>query len=635
MVFNLTKITPSCRVFNFHKIITFDTEALRFNDDTFNEFSLLVKELKETVEDYDYEDLYEIQKFYNIDFYDGEKHYYSENIDDVIPLLLMFKQKYKKISLFAHNIKYDIRILNLIPYLSANYFLGLPYSLKMMDNVFYTKFVSKNNEYIIQIMDSRNYFKTSLNNIAKMFNMNKTDITEYDLPADEWNKQLQIDGEERVKTDTEILYVALKAFSEMPFNFGITLASTSLNTFRKNYLKKTIYFPDELMENALLSYRGGLVLPYQLAINEKLYSYDINSLYPKVMRDNPYSVKYNKEITDYRWIYDDIKNNAYNYLVKVRYSGNGYSPIMDKYDNQLMPFLENELWITGNELLALYENNFNILILEAHTFYNDFIFKEFVDDFYNKRLESKTAYEKEFFKTILNSLYGKFGQHKAHSEFMKIDEIENEMVKYTLMNTHNQHIMIDGTMYNKYGSIITTTKESEIRYNPLIASEVTANARLLNYEYSKIFGFENLFYTDTDSFFVKNRRTILEGNELGKLKVEKEGIFNIYAPKDYSYYGKCNKKDCNICKDGDGLHFTIKGIRDTLSLYGHSYENKRWSGIKYPLNNNMYIDKRIQYINRVNKKMRYVNGIGYEWRNKEEYNKYAGIRPKITISGLP
>lgn len=598
------KISTSSKDFQFFNIIAFDSESYRYDKGD-----------------------YELQQFFNMDFYDGKKHYYSENLNDVVPIILMFKKKYKKITLFAHNIKYDIRILHLLDYLASNKFLNMRSVLKMLDSNIFVKFSSPNNEYVIQFSDSMNYFKTSLSRLAKMFGYSKVDEEEYNLSPEEWNNQLKISGKDRVQTDTEILYTALQSFSNMNFNFGMTLAGTSLNTFKNQYLKKPIYFPDALINPALQSYHGGIVLPYRLGEIDNAYSYDVNSLYPYVMKENYYSINFKDELTNFKYIYDDIKNNNYNYLVNVDYLGNDYSPVFTYYDNSLIPFLSNDnQWMTGKELLALYENNFSIKINKVYEFHNAQIFREFVTDYYNKRLNSKSEYEREFYKILLNSLYGKMGQHRKHSEFIKIEDIKNPMIKEILNSDEDkQFFYINEQVYSKYGKYVTVSKEGIVKYNPLIASEVTANARLVNFDYTKMFGFDNVIYTDTDSFTTTVKKSLLLGEELGKLKIEKEGTFTIYAPKDYEFYGYCNKrnKGCKICNEHKGIHYTLKGVRNPELLYGNNYINYKWSGLKYSKNEDVYIEKIAQSLNRVNKKMFYKDGIGYEWLNKKEYSKHT------------
>ena len=600
-------IRPQAKKFYFYNIITFDTETFRNPIENGEKLT-----------------------FFNLDFYDGEQHYYSEK-NNFIDMLSYFKTKYKKYTVIAHNIGFDFRIVHFINNLMEDEFLNLKCKARLLDSVLYVKFTSNNDNYVIQFLDSKNYFPMSLEKLAKNFNLGKINIEEYDLDYEEWNLQLYKTGKIRVMTDTEILYKAMQSFINMGFNYGVSLASTSFNTFKKQYLKRIIYLDDEFINLSLDIYHGGIVMPYILSREKQLYDYDINSLYPYVMKNNLYSVSYKGKENDYRWIYDDIKNKAYNYILKVRYRCTERSPIFVKHDNQLMPFLEGEEYITGFEYLRLYENGY-VQILEAYKFYNDDLFSEFIDYFYNKRLLG-TGYEKLFYKLIMNSLYGKFGQHKSKSEFIKIDKLEPYIKDIIDEYYYMDRIEIDGEFYSIYGNFVSKKIDLPVRYNPLIASEITANARMINYDYSKLFGFENVYYTDTDSFFTTSTKELLEGNELGKLKIQKKGLFSIYAPKDYEFYGKCDDEDCKICKDGIALHRTIKGVKEPYKVIDNEYINKKWSKIKYKENEDVYIESIKTTLQRLNKKMKYIDGIGYEWLNKKEYNKYYGINDTEEIVG--
>ena len=600
-------IRPQAKKFYFYNIITFDTETFRNPIENGEKLT-----------------------FFNLDFYDGEQHYYSEK-NNFIDMLRYFKTKYKKYTVIAHNIGFDFRIVHFINNLMEDEFLNLKCKARLLDSVLYVKFTSNNDNYVIQFLDSKNYFPMSLEKLAKNFNLGKINIEEYDLDYEEWNLQLYKTGKIRVMTDTEILYKAMQSFINMGFNYGVSLASTSFNTFKKQYLKRIIYLDDEFINLSLDIYHGGIVMPYILSREKQLYDYDINSLYPYVMKNNLYSVSYKGKENDYRWIYDDIKNKAYNYILKVRYRCTERSPIFVKHDNQLMPFLEGEEYITGFEYLRLYENGY-VQILEAYKFYNDDLFSEFIDYFYNKRLLG-TGYEKLFYKLIMNSLYGKFGQHKSKSEFIKIDKLEPYIKDIIDEYHYMDRIEIDGEFYSIYGNFVSKKIDLPVRYNPLIASEITANARMINYDYSKLFGFENVYYTDTDSFFTTSTKELLEGNELGKLKIQKKGLFSIYAPKDYEFYGKCDDEDCKICKDGIALHRTIKGVKEPYKVIDNEYINKKWSKIKYKENEDVYIESIKTTLQRLNKKMKYIDGIGYEWLNKKEYNKYYGINDTEEIVG--
>ena len=590
--------------FSLYKIITFDTEALRFKGEI------------------------EKQTMYNADFYDGEKHYYTENIKDVIDIIYLLYKKYDRLTFFAHNIIYDLRILHLLDYLLNKTFFNLNSKIKLLDNIVFIKFTSSNRSKIIIFADSRNYFNTSLENLSELLNMKKENVNEYKYPINVWNDNLKNSGKRRVQKDTEILYLVLSKFiNNNDFNIHISLAGTSFKTFKLNYLKDKIIFPKILSDYALEAYLGGIVMPYKLVRNKQLYYYDHNSLYPYAMLKNLYSLKLKSRINNYRYIYDDIKNKAYNYLVLVRYSINNYSPIYENYDANLIPFLENEKWITGNELYELYIHNANIQILDAYEFFNTDLFSDFVNYFYNKRIISK-GYEKFMYKIFLNSLYGKFGQHKAHSTITKISDIEDFAEQNEIMiakNEGKERIILNDKMVSIYENFVSYLTEGEVKYSPLIAGEITANARLINFHYSEMFGFDHLYYTDTDSYAVDKQYKELESNELGKLKLEKSGLFNIYAPKDYEWYGNCG--ECDKCYwNGNSWHSTLKGVSDKSTIYGNTYINYKWSKLKYIVNNDVFIEKEVRELNRINKKLKYIDNIGYEWKNKDEYDIYKEIR---------
>ena len=427
-------INKKAHLFNPYKIITFDTEAKRYKTN-YGEKHI----------------------FFNLDLFDGKEHYYTENKNEIIDLFYLLIKKYKRLSFFAHNITYDIRILDLLIKLLNDKFIDYFNKVRVLDKVFYVKFTSRKRDYVINFIDSMNYFKTSLSRLSNNYGVKKVNEDEYKLEPKEWNKQLLIDGKERVMKDTEILYTVLESFFNMPFKFGITLASTSFNTYKMNFMPTKITFPISLSKFALESYKGGIVLPYKLTRNKYLRDYDINSLYPKVMRDNLYSYKFKKELTNFKYIYDDIKNKSYNYLVYCSWSGKGYTPVYVKYDNQLIPFLSASGWITGNELLALYENGFNIMLYKIYEFYNTDLFSNFIETYYDLRKNTTKEYERDFYKLIMNSLYGKFGQNKGHSELILIDDIENKMIKEVIKESDSEKIIINGKTYintNLNGDII-------------------------------------------------------------------------------------------------------------------------------------------------------------------------------------
>lgn len=578
-------ISPSARDKQFNNVIAFDTEAFRYGQGNS-----------------------ELQEFYNADFYNGNSHNTFTKLSDIHIHLSAQLQEHNHITLIAHNAGYDIQILGLLEHIFKRNYLGLPLKIALLDSVKYIRFADKHKS--LEIIDTFNYFHAKLSDMGKSLGLAKVDESEYKLSPKEWNKQLAISGYDRVRQDTEILYNYFKKFTEnKDFIKGISLASTAFKTYKVNYLKRVITIPIEHIDYALASYRGGRCEPY--VINQEpiyLKSYDVNSLYPYVMAKHKYSYKFHQTVDKIN--YNAIENENYNYLYNVDYSYiiNGNEPvrlpimIRAKNGKLVQSYSGKNVWLTGAEILEMYKQYDNILFnfrmgLEYH---NDYLFTDFVDDFFAKRQASNDTVDKVNYKILMNSLYGKFGQHKRFYQFLSYDQIPEELTP--LINEariNNQtRIKINNTTYTLHDIFINSTVEMPKMQmnNPIIASEITANARLHNFYIQTAMGFYHIFYTDTDSFFIDRDWT--ESQELGKLKLEKKGMFVIRDAKDYYY------------KDDKGAIFaTQKGISknakrltqeqiDNYNMAHHTnfaeiYEQNQFSSIKSNTNFQAVIVKSV------------------------------------------
>jgi len=450
---------------------------------------------------------------------------------------------------------------------------------------------------------------------------------------------------EIVRVDTEILYKIMNQFlNDDSIVKGLTAPSSALKTFKKYYLEKTITFPKFLIQDALASYRGGLVFPFKLLRGEYVYDYDINSLYPYVMLNNSYSIRYKGKV-DSRLSYNDVKNPKLNYLLNVDFFGKNNLIVPVRAIDKRLIFLNNvkNVWITGNEYLALVENNFDIIINKGYVFYSYPIFKNYINHFYNLKKNSKGG-KKIFYKLLLNSLYGKFGENRKHSEIILLND-KKKLEKYGIDDTTIKFMSEMGDNEGKgklfdfenikvhyYKDFLVIKRESEARYSPLIASEVSSNARLYNFEVRK--QLKTVFYTDTDSFFIPYE--IQESDDLGKLKKEFQGKTWLYSPKDYFFIDDNNK-----------LHLKLKGVQtenaykkfvelgyidnnhyvvdmnlfnDKINIY--VYEDNRFSGLRRVVDENVIIDFDEKEIKRLPLKMKYINNIGYPFEDMEDYLAY-------------
>jgi hypothetical protein len=626
----------------FGRIIAFDTEANRkqIDDDT------------------------EIQTLHNYSLYDGEQYYTGNSYMELINHIWHLKNKYKQISIIAHNIKYDLQLSGLNKDILYHKKLwDLPVKSLIIDNLFYSK-LSKQ-RYFIEFIDSMNYFRAPLSSLAKSFGITKyATIEDYSLQPDKWNKYIDVNGEELCNKDVKILYTIFDKFLSMGFSNGITSAQTSFNTFRKDFLQFNITLNADYVLPALESYRGGIVNVFKYCHNKLLYSYDINSLYPYVMKKYKYSVKFHKQVNpdEYKYLKYNIDSSAYNYLINASVRNVERNPVPISYDGKLIFFSSfNDKWITGREYAELINSNADVRVNTAYEFINADLFSGFVDYYYSKKQHSEESM-RDFYKIILNSLYGKFGQHMAHSEVISLEEPEKFEKYFSPEDTNMlydllEHRIIDSSrikfqnrylsLYSGYVSIMDTPVPKN---NPLIASEITANARLLNYEYRKKMGFDHVYYTDTDSFFtdVELRDKSILNNKLGNLKNDKTGYFTINANKDYYYIPVTNAPEymmymqyADNSLDANKYKFTLKGIpkraintnikiNDIDVVYENNFVLYRFSSLKSKDNyGKVIVKKENKTLLRLNTKMEYNDGSGKQWGSEEEYDK--GIYKKIIV----
>lgn len=584
-------IKPSAKPFNFYNVITFDTESLRFG-----------------IGDQDSKDYTEKQTIFNYDLYDGKSHYYGLRVIDYYKHISFLISKYDKITLIGHFIRYDLQILGLMNFILDKNLLGLDLKTVMIDNVVYVKFRSDNKTKVIQFLDSYNYFKASLQSLAEKIGISKIELDDYKLHWQDWNEKLKQNGEKRVKTDCEVLYKVIMQFiNDKDFIHGISLASTSFKTFKGNYLKRVITFPKVLIEPALLSYRGGRTELYKVS-SEPVYlkCYDINSLYPFVMRNNKYSYQFHREINNIN--FDDIENEDYNYLFNIDYQYQDKPlriPIVIKDDNGKLTQLYSakNVWLTGKEVLELYKDNVLISFRKGYEFLNDYLFTDFIDYFYGKRENTTNELSRKFYKDIQNTSYGKLAQHKGFSEIIPYD-FQDEQFQFALFqhkNTGISRINVNDTTYSFHLEYATIKKDfpKQRMNNPFIASEITANARLYNFYIQKDMRFENVWNTDTDSFFTNREYPV--STKLGKLKLEKSGYFMFYDVKDYSYVDDSGK-----------AHITLKGIpKDSIKIDENTYIISEFSTLKTQTEiNTVNVKNTLKKLKRMRDKLQYIEDDG-------------------------
>ena len=613
------KITNRFRNFEYGTQIFFDTESYKYNyTDKWNN----IIKLK------DYKNVKEIHKMAYYVFLDSSDmhYYYGRTYTKLLSDLKYLYEKHKKITVFAHNYRYDIVISGLMDYVfNQKSLFGLKLEKLIFENIFYAEFKRvthhKNSLRFIKFLDTTNFFHDSLKDLSKAIGLEKYANNEYNYDGNKWNNYIHKNALKLCLLDTFILYKIWHKFTDN--NYFVPSISTSqlaYRIFRKFYLFDELVLPSYVIEPALLSYRGGNTTLYKQHIEPihtigytefkrplELNVYDINSLYAKAMRDNKYSIRLIENVKDINpeLIYNDIKNKTYNYLLNVDYYNlMGYpNPVLTSHERLIAFDNNSNQWITGREYMYLIDNGFAVLVNKAFKFENDYLFKDYIDFFYKKKSET-SGMERIFYKHLLTDLYGKFGQNKAHGKIINknefkniinfdnnealykiflnlIDNMDNNMFytdlsgkKWAISKFENFYKIADNSYQNKLNSIYN---------NPLIASEITADARLINYDYRKLIGFDRVYYTDTDSFFTADTLPdkYISDNELGLCKLDKTGYFYLNGEKDYKYYDYFSLNPA---------HIVLKGIsKKDKEISYNVYEHLNFNSFNSHYSKNKFI----------------------------------------------
>lgn len=588
-----------------YKIITFDTEAHKFKSNS-----------------------EEIQTLALGSLYDGNNYYDFFNLQQFLKHVIALSKQYNKIMLIAHNMKYDLQILGLINlFISDNQFLGLDLKDKFLGEVNYFKFKNKKAEVIF--LDSFNFYKQSLGNIAQSLGLEKYAHKEYNYSGKKWNRYIDNNGIELCHKDCYILYEKMKLVKQSSIAYGKSSASSSFREWITNYMPIEQIDLDDFNSIGEEIYHGGRTELYHRQIKEYSYSLDINSLYPYVMNKYKYSIKFHREIgiSELEYVLNSIRNEHYNYLINISYKSSlPRTPIMQRTINgMLCDFQENSnIWITGQEFLLLYESD-KALTFQMHKileFVNCDLFSGYVKKFYKLKKDAKSESEKTDNKLMLNSLYGKFGQREKYNIFepySTMPELENFKSEY-------ERITYNGIVYSLYDSFYSYRENGDYINCVVIASEITANARCENYRNQKLLGFNNIISTDTDSFritktFFDSHKELMNsiiGNEIGQLKIEhdKSGYHIGYGLKDYE-----------IIDDlGISLRKT-KGIRKNAILIGNNKYKMQVFKTLNKTKDKVILKDIIKQLSYDMVKLKYdESGISHIFKNQSEFIKHNKIK---------
>lgn len=324
----------------------------------------------------------------------------------------------------------------------------------------------------------------------------------------------------------------------------LTLSSLAMQIFRMSYYDSktfSIHIPNRNSDTFIRrGYYGGHAEVYKPK-GKNLYYYDVNSLYPYIMKSYPMP---GGNPVWHGNLYDHDLDSLYGFI-------EAYVECPTTISRPFLPYRENNTLIfpTGKfvgvyyseELKYARDLGYKIIPLTGYLFEKrkNSPFESFVSDIFERRQEAKRAGNDAMsyiYKTLMNSLYGRFGINpKCTITEICDDDRRDQLLKKTDF-IYNEKLSNEYHIVN-YWSNPEESPDSD--WSPprisaiQLAAAVTACARIHMYPYISR---EDCYYTDTDSVVLGSPLPSEEisSTVLGKFKLEhelKKGIF--LAPKAY------------------------------------------------------------------------------------------------------
>ena len=354
------------------------------------------------------------------------------------------------------------------------------------------------------LMDLRNLFpNTNLANIGEVLQFNKLDKPAY-LGQREPTKDEFPYFYKYAMRDAEICYKMANLIRNEFKTFRTTCAGLAIRVYKRDFchIRKFPSYNDVLNAKLRLAYHGGRTECYIRGVNEEpLDVYDVNSLYPYVMKTQLYpNVLEN-------FVHKSNINLDCEGIAHVQITQDANFPLIgvkrmceDGLEKLMFPNGTFDTWVTYPELRELEASNSGkiLKVYEAYEWKNTCNpFSEYVDFMYAKKQAASNPDKPErmLYKIMLNGTYGKFGEHGTMT-----------------FRTYDGDLCI----------LETNPLPKRAWYHSVpFAAYITAYARLQLWHIIRSLNPEKMYYTDTDCAHTSEDLRGLCGDNLGQLKLEK------------------------------------------------------------------------------------------------------------------
>lgn len=481
-------------------------------------------------------------------------------------------QKGRRTFMVAHNIGFDIQVLDVLGYLRAHKWKRvmtfLDYSI--------TLFKYRRRKASLVLFDNMNIFKVRLEELGHNIGLEKLNVDFEDATEDKLRVYCTRDVDIMIRA-WEQWFAFLREHDAG--NFAYSLAGQSFNAYRHRFMNERIFIHNNERALALerAAYHGGRCEAFFIGTLKpaSYYKLDVNSMYPAVMRNYTFPVRLISHRTTV--IKDEFQFAYEHYGIIARVKVDTPHPFFPKdIKGQLcFPLGRFETTICKPEIELLYRYKIPFTVVEYAIYEEKAPFKDFVDYYYNLRMqyrkEGNTTFE-YLSKVLLNSLFGKFGQKKDKWVMAKGFSGEKDGIQEYFDVDTGQLIklrIIGGRAERSAGKV-----EGQNSF-PAISAYITSYARAMLIDIMSTAEWKNVAYCDTDSIITNaagrlNCANFIDNTRLGFLKIEQQGEqLSIRGLKDYIFNGKETikgvKRDAIFIKEDEVIQDKFRGLKGALA----------------------------------------------------------------------
>lgn len=303
------------------------------------------------------------------------------------------------------------------------------------------------------------------------------------------------------------------------FGISLTAAGAAMKEFKKFHEFERMGNPERDAKYREFFY-GGRVECFKVGVIEGDFQvYDVNSMYPSVMKDFHHPVSNDVITYSGRQLINSIEHCDF-----IEVEGHNYGAFPTRTKSGLT-FSQDygRFKVTGHEIRAALDTE-RFRITKIHQSFRateQMKFSEFIDYFFNARLKAKREGNKLldlFYKLIMNSSYGKFAQNpEDFRDYELTEEIKNTSEGWVM-----EHEFHGSNPPLFIWSIASQRPEHLSRFNVMTAASITgaARAQLMR----GLHGAVNPIYCDTDSIICERLNGDLDDSRLGAWKTEASGV---------------------------------------------------------------------------------------------------------------